>query len=154
PGLISDVQAWANDPTNNFGWLLLSEEGGPYSARHFATRENIGGNAPVLTIDFSFSNVVITPPVVTLKVSPLGTNFELGITLTNTAVVQTNGAPATNVEFFTGNTLLGTDSTPPFALAWTPTNAGLYSLTAVAFDALGQSGTSAPVVIRIHLPDS
>ena len=51
--LISDVQAWLDDPTINFGWLLLSEEGGPYTARHFATREDIMGNAPVLTIDFS-----------------------------------------------------------------------------------------------------
>src|SRR5690349_4539868 len=59
PSLISDVQAWVNDPRSNFGWLLVSEENGPESARHIGTREDISGNAPVLTIDFS-----LPPPII------------------------------------------------------------------------------------------
>ncbi|MFM1770426.1 MAG: hypothetical protein RJA22_2955 [Verrucomicrobiota bacterium] len=49
--LISDVQFWANNPSQNFGWMLSTQqEDLAKTARSFASRES--GFGPVLTIEF------------------------------------------------------------------------------------------------------
>jgi predicted phage tail protein len=53
------------------------------------------------------------------------------------------------VEFYNGSSLLGTDTTAPYSMTWSNVAAGTYSLTAVAYDAAGQSGHSAPVSITV-----
>lgn len=50
-GLVADVQAWLDEPDDNFGWILIGEEGGGTSSKRFDTRENL--NAPVLTVEIS-----------------------------------------------------------------------------------------------------
>ncbi|MFI5224447.1 MAG: PQQ-dependent sugar dehydrogenase, partial [Nitrospirales bacterium] len=54
----------------------------------------------------------------------------------------------TNVQFFDGLLSLGNDAAPPFNLA-VRLEAGLHTLTAVAFDNLGAMGTSAPVNVTM-----
>lgn len=57
PGLVSDVQAWLDSPSTNFGWLILGNETTFPTSKRFETRENsIPGNRPMLTIDY-------TPPL-------------------------------------------------------------------------------------------
>ncbi|NKI34299.1 hypothetical protein HFP89_03885 [Wenzhouxiangella sp. XN79A] len=51
PGLLADVQAWVDDPSQNFGWVILGEETNPQNARRVGSRENTA-LAPVLTVDF------------------------------------------------------------------------------------------------------
>ena len=51
PGLVADVQAWVDEPDQNFGWVILGEESNPQNARRVGSREN-AAIAPVLTIDF------------------------------------------------------------------------------------------------------
>lgn len=51
--LANDVQLWLNDPSQNFGWLVLGNEAASGSAKRFDSREHLGGQGPVLTIDFS-----------------------------------------------------------------------------------------------------
>lgn len=51
PGLIADVQAWVDDPSQNHGWVILGEEDNPQNARRVGSREN-PDFAPVLTVDF------------------------------------------------------------------------------------------------------
>jgi hypothetical protein len=51
--MINDVQYWLEHPTLNHGWMLISEsEDTPFTARMFASRENLDGGAPVLFIDY------------------------------------------------------------------------------------------------------
>ncbi|MBC7935157.1 MAG: SprB repeat-containing protein [Rhizobacter sp.] len=40
PTMVADVQSWLNTPSNNFGWLLRSEETGPKQAKRYASKEN------------------------------------------------------------------------------------------------------------------
>jgi len=94
------------------------------------------------------------PPTVTLLRSPTNLNLVLGTMITNTAGVATSGSAVTNVEFFAGTTLLGSASVSPFVFVWTPAQAGPYTLTAIAFDNLGQTATSGPVSVLIFTPDS
>ena len=55
PELVSDVQAWLDNPAANFGFALISEsEGLAGTARRFASREQPGGitPAPQLTVTY------------------------------------------------------------------------------------------------------
>jgi hypothetical protein len=55
PELVADAQAWLNNPSSNFGWLIRSEsEGSALTNRRFASREDTN-NAPRLVIEFTTS---------------------------------------------------------------------------------------------------
>ena len=53
------------------------------------------------------------------------------------------------VEFYAGNSLLGTDTTSPYSFTWANVTAGSYTLRAVATDLTGLVATSAPVTINV-----
>jgi len=134
-----------------FSLLLTNLQAGTYFLNVVATDlHQLATTSSVVRI------TVVGPPSVLLTISPFGTNFPLGTTLTNTAVVTT-AARVTQVQFFALGIVtnaVGIATNAPFAVAWTPTEAGLYSLFAVAMDQFGQAGTSAPVSIRIHIPEA
>jgi len=134
--------------TSPFSLTLTNLQSGTYFLNAIAT------DLHQLTTTSSVVRItVVGPPAVVLTISPLGTNFPLGITLTNTAIVTTE-ARVSSVEFFEGNTLLGVATNAPFAVVWTPTETRFYSLLAVARDQFGLSGTSSPVSIRIFTPET
>ncbi len=57
--LTSDVQAWLDSPTGNFGWVLLGEETTSGTARRFDSHENAEvANRPTLTITYNVSTGV------------------------------------------------------------------------------------------------
>lgn len=50
--MTADLQSWLNQPSNNFGWMLLSQsEELNFSARRFGSREDTN-RAPVLTVEY------------------------------------------------------------------------------------------------------
>jgi hypothetical protein len=55
--MVADVQAWVDDPSSNFGWLLKGQEslnGAINTAKRFTSREAIAVNTrPELTVDYS-----------------------------------------------------------------------------------------------------
>ena len=52
--LVADVQAWIDNPTSNFGWLLTGDEVETKSSKRFASSENGTESArPVLLIRFT-----------------------------------------------------------------------------------------------------
>ncbi|MBI5863977.1 MAG: DNRLRE domain-containing protein [Planctomycetes bacterium] len=53
PNMVADVQSWLNNPGQNFGWLLLSQET-TVSAKRLDSRENaVVENRPALTINYT-----------------------------------------------------------------------------------------------------
>jgi cysteine-rich repeat protein len=58
PQMIVDVQSWLDDPSTDFGWLVLGDENsGMLSAQRFDSRENaIASNRPLLWIHYSASS--------------------------------------------------------------------------------------------------
>lgn len=53
-GLINDVQAWADNPTTNFGWIILGDERTNGTSRRFVSSEAPNASFhPELTVDFS-----------------------------------------------------------------------------------------------------
>jgi glucose/arabinose dehydrogenase len=86
------------------------------------------------------------PPGVTLAAPSTATT---GVAVTLTANATDPDGSVARVQFFDGSTLLGEDSSPPFALIWTPTATGNRSLTARATDNQGASTTSAAISVNV-----
>ena len=56
--MIGDVQGWLDDPSTNFGWILIGNESGGATAKRFDSREHQSvANRPVLTIVFDLTAV-------------------------------------------------------------------------------------------------
>jgi hypothetical protein len=51
PGATADVQSWLDNPSQNFGWLLKTDELQIQTARRVGSRENVG-QKPVLTVTY------------------------------------------------------------------------------------------------------
>ena len=51
---IADIQAWLDDPSTNFGWLVKGSEAVDRTVKRFDSRENeTAGNRPVPIVEFS-----------------------------------------------------------------------------------------------------
>jgi len=54
PDLVADVQGWINNPSSNFGWLMLGDESTTGVARKFNSREATSDvTRPTLTVNYS-----------------------------------------------------------------------------------------------------
>lgn len=52
--MVVDVQSWLEDPSTNFGWLLMGKEDANQTSKRFDSRENGNeANHPVLTVEFT-----------------------------------------------------------------------------------------------------
>jgi len=96
------------------------------------------------------SSATNPPPTVTLDPPADGTSFLPGkpVDLTASASDQSLGGAAgviQSVEFRSGNSSIGRDTSAPYSIRWTPSTAGTYLLTAVATDTQGATTISAGV---------
>ena len=48
-GMVADIQSWLNDPSRNFGWALIGNEGSNQTAKRFDSKDG-GGPHPVLEV--------------------------------------------------------------------------------------------------------
>jgi len=103
-----------------------------------------------------FDDVALAPQTSTNKATTVTlaatSNLVLGKALTLSATASDTDGTIRQVEFFNGSTSLGTTTTAPFQLNWTPSIIGLYSLTARATDNSGASTTSAAVPVLVAIP--
>ena len=119
--------------------------------------------------NFALNGVVCTgstsPSVSPSTSTSSGGNRAPNATLTSPAAGQTYTAPATvnfaatasdpdgtvaRVEFLNGSTVLGSDTTSPYAFSWTNVVAGSYSVSVRAVDNLGATTTTTPISIRVN----
>ena len=73
----------------------------------------------------------------------------LGSAVALTATAADADGTVARVEFYAGSTLLGSDTTAPYAFSWTPAAAGTYAVTARALDNAGAATTSAAVTLTV-----
>ena len=71
---------------------------------------------------------------VTLTAPVNGATFGAPATITLTANAADSDGTIAKVDFFAGATLIGTDTTSPYAVTWNNVAAGTYSVSAVASD--------------------
>jgi hypothetical protein len=59
PQMVNDVQSWLNNPSSNFGWLLLGVESSTGTAKRFDSRQNSNtASRPLLTVNYTTSVAV------------------------------------------------------------------------------------------------
>jgi hypothetical protein len=90
-------------------------------------------------------------PVVALTSPTNGGSFNAPATIAIAATASDSDGSIARVEFYNGATKLGEQTTAPYTYTWTNVPAGTYSLTAVAFDNLGASATSAAVSVSVSV---
>src|SRR6478735_7447268 len=90
-----------------------------------------------------------SPPTVTLTQPASGATFTAPATVSFAANASDSDGSITKVEFFTGATKLGEDTTAPYSFTWTGVTAGTYTVTARATDQLGFTTTRAPATITV-----
>jgi hypothetical protein len=156
--LVSNGNAFASAIATNAPYSVVFSNLAPAAYVVTATATDINSNS------VSSSAVPLNvrmPPTASLVIMPAGTNFVLGTILTNTAIAVPDGGaanPVTNAMFFDGQVMIGQAKQLPFQITYKPVSTHLHTLSTVVYDSLGQSGTSAPVVIRIssvdHVPPS
>ena len=90
-----------------------------------------------------------TPNPVSVSITSPSTTatLVLGNNITISASASTTSGSITQVSFYNGSTLIGTTTSSPYSITWTPTASGTYSISAVA-----TNGTkSATAVISVNV---
>jgi hypothetical protein len=96
--------------------------------------------------DYTIDNINFTPFSGTAAtITSPANGASVGAAFMIEATAATTSGTITNVSFYDGVTLLGTDSSSPYRYAWTDAPLGSHALTAVALDSNTNSATS-PVV--------
>jgi len=92
-----------------------------------------------------------TLPSVTLT-SPAPATLSAPVSITISASASDADGSIAKVEFYNGPTLLYTDTTSPYGFTWSNVGAGVYTLTAKAYDNSGTTNVSAAVPITVNTP--
>ena len=92
------------------------------------------------------------PPVVALSAPANGVSFVASTSIAVSANASDPENQLARVEFYAGSVLVGTDTTAPYAVTWSPSTAGIYALSATAYDAAGASTRSASVTVTVTVP--
>jgi hypothetical protein len=90
-----------------------------------------------------------SPPAVNLTSPANGAKFPAPATISLTATATDADGPIDRVEFFSGTTLLGADTSQPYSFTWSNVPAGSYNLRAVAYDTGGANASSATVAVTV-----
>jgi hypothetical protein len=130
----------------SFTWANASQ--GTYTVLAIAYANN--GTSTISASRMITVNAPI-PPSVSLTQPTNGSIFTgvSGINLTATASAA-SGATLTKVEFFSGTTKLGEDTTSPYTYLWSSPPDGISTLSAKATDSNGSITTSAAINITVN----
>lgn len=90
-------------------------------------------------------------PVVSIASPANGATFTAGSVIDIAATASTTAGSISNVQFYNGNILLGSDNTSPYTYSWTNVPAGTHSLRAVATDNSGRASES-KVSVTVNIP--
>jgi hypothetical protein len=104
---------------------------------------------PFIIFDVVVPDVPINQnPLISITSPISGVSIVAGTLITITAQASDSDGTVASVSFYANNILIGTDTTSPYFIPWTPTQ-GNYNLTARATDDKGAITTSAiiPVVV-------
>lgn len=115
--------------------------------------DNLGG----ITDSATRSVTVNAPPTVSLSRSPTSAALASPADVTLTATASDSDGSISKVEFYSGTTLLGTDTTSPYSYGLTGLTSlvsGGYSFTAKAYDNRGAAATSAANTLTVTAPAS
>jgi hypothetical protein len=155
-GSVSNVQFYngatllGSDATTPYSFTWTNVTAGTYSIAAKAT-----DNSGAITTSSVVSIVVNPAPNVSPTVSITGpannASFTAPASIALVASASDADGSVSNVQFYNGATLLGSDATTPYSFTWTNVTAGTYSITAKATDNSGAITTSSVINITVAL---
>lgn len=92
-----------------------------------------------------WSAVTSSPLVISTPNQSISTVINTPLTIP----VTISGGTASKVEFYNGPTLIETDESVPYSLAWTPATEGNYTITSKVYDTNGQYSSSLIISVRV-----
>ena len=108
-------------------------------------------NGPVWVAGCPFGGGTVNqPPVVNLTSPVNGSTYTAPATVNLVATASDSDGTIASVRFYSGTTLLNTDTSSPYTYSWTGVGAGSYALRAVAQDNQGATSTSTVVNITVY----
>lgn len=108
-----------------------------------------GGSATSVPVTIDVSSAANQRPTVGLSAPSNGASFTAPATIALAASASDPDGSVARVEFYSGSTLLGTDTTAPYTFSWTGVPAGSYTVKAIVYDNAGASTTSAPITVSV-----
>jgi regulation of enolase protein 1 (concanavalin A-like superfamily) len=144
-----DTTLIASDTTSPYSATWSSAAAGTYTLTAVATDDQgdaTTSNAVTVAVNASTNQL----PTVTLTSPVAGNSFSAPTTVALLASASDADGTIARVEFYAGTTLVGTDTTSPYAVNWINGSPGSYSLTAVATDNTGGRRTSAAVTVTLR----
>jgi phosphodiesterase/alkaline phosphatase D-like protein len=151
-GSIARVEFLANgvkigeDTSAPYEFVWANAISGTYSLTARAV-DNADAATVSSAVSITVTNPNNTPPSISLTAPTDGARLPASVVNLAATATDTDGIVA-KVEFFTGSTKIGEDTSAPFTLAWNGPPVGNHTLTAVATDNDGGTTTSAPVQIE------
>jgi len=147
-GTVTEVDFFAN------GGTIGRATAPPYSINW---TPNAGGNYTITAIALDDGGLQTqSAPVqvtVTMDVNitapAAGASFKLGSTVPVSATAADGANTVLKIDFYANGTLVGTATSAPYSINWTPSSGGNVTLTAVAKDNAGFVTTSAPIQITV-----
>ncbi len=162
---VGDYVVWTNTSTlphnvvsSNGAWTATAAAPSPYTFVNHFTSPGVYGYYCQIHLSFGMTGIIYVegapnqPPVVTLTNPPNGLTLAAPASLTLGADASDPDGTVTNVQFYSGTTLLGSATTSPYSWAVPSLAAGNYSFTAHAFDNGGLVTTSAVVNVSVVTP--
>jgi hypothetical protein len=135
-------------PPYSFDWTTTVAGAFVITAKAYDTDEGVTTSQAV-TVNVLPSADNVPPTVRITSPSNNATVYRLFGTTINANASDSDGT-VIKVEFYSGSTLLGTDTSAPYSFVWKPTTRGTFTLTARAYDDNGAVTTSAPVTVRVR----
>ena len=96
-----------------------------------------------------FSPIPHNPLIVSLASPSANQSFTAPASIVLTANASDPSSNVTRVDFYQGNTFLGSAASPPYTYTWSNVSVGSYTLIARASDAQGTQAVSAPVSVAV-----
>ncbi|MGH9761125.1 MAG: Ig-like domain-containing protein, partial [Blastocatellia bacterium] len=139
------------DTTAPYSFTIPSAAAGSYIFTAKAT-DSAGATAISAAVNVTVNPPANVPPTVSVTSPANGATFRAPASITINANAADSDGAVTKVDFFSGSTLIGTDTTAPYSFVFSNVAAGTYSLTAVATDNSGAATTSAVVTVTVNAP--
>ena len=134
---------------NNLGSMVLDVDGARLDAKFLRETGAVADSFTILK-----GSTVNTPPVVSMTSPANGASYIAPATIQLAANASDADGTIQKVEFYQGAQLLGTSTAAPYTFSWSGVAAGVYVLSARAYDNLGATTDSTPVNVTVNPPVS
>jgi hypothetical protein len=156
-GTIARVEFWTSttllgtDTASPYAYTWTGVGAGSYALRAIAyDNQNATSTSTVVNITvYSSGTPANQPPTINLTSPVSGSTYTAPATIQLTATATDPDGSVSTVRFYSGATLLNTDTASPWTFMWAGVSSGTYQLRAVAQDNQGATSTSTVVTVTV-----